>query len=72
MPSFMLIGPKLWSGEGFLYITRVAQSLSGEAQCYLPQVTPRVSRSVHAKFHADRTKTVVRSRLEPNWRIGNV
>ena len=38
----------------------IAQSPSGEAQLYLPQVTPRVPRSVHAKFYADRTKTVVR------------
>ena len=29
------------------------QSASGEAQLYLPKVTPRVPRSVHAKFHAD-------------------
>ena len=38
----------------------IAQSPSGEAQLYLPQVTPRVPRSFHAKFHADGTKTVVR------------
>ena len=31
---------------------------SGVAQPYLPHVTPRVSSSVHAKFHADLTKTV--------------
>ena len=37
---------------------RVAQSPSGEAQPYLPHVTRRVPRSVHAKFHADWTKTV--------------
>ena len=36
----------------------VAQSLSGEAQPYLPHVPHRVQRSVHAKFHADWTKTV--------------
>ena len=36
----------------------VAQSPSGEAQPYLPHVTRRVPRSVHAKFHADWTKTV--------------
>ena len=36
---------------------RVAQSLSGKAQPYLPHVTPRVPRSVHAKFHAVWTKT---------------
>ena len=35
-----------------------ARSLSGEAQPYLPHVTPRVPRSVHAKFHANWTKTV--------------
>ena len=38
--------------------THVTQSPSGEAQPYLPHVTPRVLRSVHAKFHADWTKTV--------------
>ena len=38
---------------------RVAQSPSGEAQPYLPNVTPRVLRSVHAKFHVNWTKTVV-------------
>ena len=36
----------------------VAQSPSGEAQPYLPHVTCRVPRRVHAKFHADWTKTV--------------
>ena len=36
----------------------VAQSPSGEAQLYLPHVTRRVPRSVHAKFYADWTKTV--------------
>ena len=37
---------------------RILQSLKGEAQPYLPHVTPRVKRtSVHAKFHADWTKT---------------
>ena len=36
----------------------VAQSSSGEAQPYLPHVTRRVQSSVHAKFHADWTKTV--------------
>ena len=40
------------------YAKRVAQSLSTEAQPYLPHVTPRVPRSFHAKFHADWTKTV--------------
>ena len=41
-----------------LRASRIAQSASGEAQPYLPHVTRRVSRSVHAKFHADWTKTV--------------
>ena len=41
-----------------LRASRVAQSASGEAQPYLPHVTRRVPRSVHAKFHADWTKTV--------------
>ena len=41
-----------------LRASRVAQSASGEAQPYLPHVTRRVPRSVHAKFHWDRTKTV--------------
>ena len=36
----------------------VAQNPSGEAQPYLPHVIRRVPRSVHAKFHADWTKTV--------------
>ena len=36
----------------------VAQSPSGEAQLYLPQITRRVPRSVHDNFHADWTKTV--------------
>ena len=35
-----------------------AQNPSGKAQPYLPHVTRRVPRSVHAKFHADWTKTV--------------
>ena len=48
----------------------IARSPSGEAQLYLPQVFPRVPRSVNAKFHADRTKTVVRSGiLRPIYRI---
>ena len=37
---------------------RVAQSPSGEAQLYLHQITSRVPRSVHAKFHHDRIKTM--------------
>ena len=41
-----------------LRASRVAQSASGEAQPHLPHVTCRVPRSVHAKFHADWTKTV--------------
>ena len=36
----------------------VAQSPSGKTQPYLPHVTRMVPRSVHAKFHADWTKTV--------------
>ena len=32
------------------------QSLSGEAQPYLPHVTRSVPKSVHAKFHADWSK----------------
>ena len=36
----------------------VAQIPSGEAQPYLPHVTRSVPKSVHAKFHADWTKTV--------------
>ena len=38
------------------YIPDYMQSLSGEAQPYLPLITPRVPRSIHAKFHADRAK----------------
>ena len=30
----------------------------GEAQTYLPHITPRVPRRVHAKFHGALTKTV--------------
>ena len=41
-----------------LRTSRVAQSASVEAQPYLPHVTCSVPSSVHAKFHADRTKTV--------------
>ena len=36
----------------------LTQSLSGEVQPYLHHVTPRVPKSIHAKFHADRSKTV--------------
>ena len=36
----------------------VAQNPSNEVKPYLPHVTRRVLRSVHAKFHADWTKTV--------------
>ena len=44
----------------------IARSPSGEAQLYLPQVTPRVPRSVHA----NRNKTVVRRGiLRPIYRI---
>ena len=42
----------------FTPLTDYAQSASGEAQPYLPHVTRMVPRSVHAKFHADWTKTV--------------
>ena len=44
----------------------VAQSPSSEAQLYLPQVTRRVPRSVHAKFHADWTKTVGARGIQTN------
>ena len=50
-----------------LRASRYAQSPSGEAQLYLPQVTPRVPRSVNAKLHADRTKTVVRRGILIYW-----
>ena len=39
------------------YALCTAQSMSGKAQPYLPNVDPRVPRSVHAKFHADWSKT---------------
>ena len=35
----------------------LAQSPSGEAQPYLPHVFARVLKSIHAKFHADWSKT---------------
>ena len=41
----------------WLYM-RVAQSASNEAQPYLPHVTSRVPRSVHAKFHDNWSKTI--------------
>ena len=44
-----------------------AQSPRDEAQLYLLQVTPRVPRIVHAKFHADRTKPVVRRGILIYW-----
>ena len=44
----------------------LAQILSGEAQPYLPHITRRVPRSVHAKFHADWTKTVGASGIHTN------
>ena len=44
----------------------VAQSPRGKAQPYLHQVTPRVPRSVHAKFHADWTKTVGARGIQTN------
>ena len=34
------------------------QRASGEVQSYLPHVTPRDPRSVHAKFYVDWAKTV--------------
>ena len=36
----------------------VAQNESDKSQCYLPHVTSKVPMSVHAKFHADWSKTV--------------
>ena len=44
----------------------VVQSPSGDAQPYLPHVTHRVPRSVHAKFLADRTKTVGARGIQTN------
>ena len=44
----------------------VAQSQSGDAQPYLPHVTRRVPMSVHAKFHADWTKTVGARGIQTN------
>ena len=46
----------------------VAQKPSGEAQPNLPHVTRRVPRNVHAKFHADWTKTVGARRIHPDRR----
>ena len=43
---------------GLIRALHKGQSASGEAQLYLPDVTPRVPRGVHAKFHADWSKTV--------------
>ena len=51
-----------------LRASRVALSASGEAQPYLPHVTRRVPRSVHAKFHADWTKTVGDRGIQTNKR----
>ena len=48
----------------------IAQIPSGEAQLYLPHVTRRVSRSVHAKFHADWTKTVGVKGIHTNRQTG--
>ena len=39
---------------------------SGKAQPYLPHVTCRVLRSVHAKFHVDWTKTVGARGIQTN------
>ena len=44
----------------------VAQSPSGKAQLSLLHVTPRVPRSVHAKFHVDWTKTVGAREIHTN------
>ena len=41
-------------------------SPSGEVQPCLPHVTPRVPRSVHAKFYADWTKTVLEGYTQTN------
>ena len=42
----------------FTPLTRNALRASGEAQTYLLDFTPRIPRSVHAKFHTDCTKIV--------------
>ena len=39
-----------------LHASRIAQSPIVKTQLYLPHVTRRVPRSVHAKIHADWTK----------------
>ena len=49
-----------------LRASRVAQRASGEAQPYLHHVTRWVQRSVHAKFHADWTKTVGARGIQTN------
>ena len=46
--------------------TPLTDYASGEAQPYLPHVTRRVPRSVHAKFHADWTKTVGARGIQTN------
>ena len=51
---------------------RVAQSLSVKIQPYLPHVTPRIPRSVHAKFYADWTKTVGARGIQTNGQTDRV
>ena len=45
-------------GFALALLVRFASSGFAIRARYLPYDTPRVPRSVHAKFHADRTKTV--------------
>ena len=49
-------------------LSGVAQSLSDEAQPYLPHVTCSVPSSAHAKFYADCTKTVGARGIQTNKR----
>ena len=63
MPSFITVKRIEMQKNCFTPMTdyapsSVAQTLSGEAQPYLPYDTPRVPRSVHAKFYYDRIKTM--------------
>ena len=44
----------------------IAQSLSDKEQPYLPHFTPRVPKSVHAKFYANWTKTVGARGIQTN------
>ena len=46
------------SGFALALLGRFAPSGFALRARYLPDVTPRVPRSVHAKFHADWSKTV--------------